>query len=332
MRLLSVLPRIGILAILFAVAVPPAPAPAQVSIGVGVAINIGPPPIPVYVPPPVPQPNLIWTPGYWQYGPYGYFWVPGAWVPAPYPGYLWTPGYWGYGGGRYAWHAGYWGPHVGFYGGVNYGAGYFGVGFVGGQWAGGAFRYNTAVYNNINTTIIHNTYINKTVINNNYYTRSRTSYYGGPGGLTRPPLPNETAYSHETHVPATPIQRQHVQNARLDRNNLASVNKGSPLTPAVARPLTKENRPTTFAPVKESDKMGGANGDYRANHPQYDENHPVKPAGQNPPHHNSMQGEQNQTHHAQGNGGGHKVQNPPSEAKQHPQNEEHPKEEHKPPR
>ena len=41
--------------------------------------------------------------------------------------------------------AGYWGPHVGYYGGVNYGFGYMGIGFAGGVWAGGAFRYNTAV-------------------------------------------------------------------------------------------------------------------------------------------------------------------------------------------
>ena len=26
----------------------------------------------------------------------GYFWVPGAWVPAPYEGALWTPAYWGW--------------------------------------------------------------------------------------------------------------------------------------------------------------------------------------------------------------------------------------------
>ena len=47
----------------------------------------------------------------------------------------------------YAFHEGYWGPHVGFYGGVNYGFGYGGVGFVGGRWDGGYFAYNTAVLN-----------------------------------------------------------------------------------------------------------------------------------------------------------------------------------------
>ena len=38
----------------------------------------------------------------------------------------------------FIWHLGYWGPHVGFYGGVNYGYGYVGVGFVGGRWEGGS--------------------------------------------------------------------------------------------------------------------------------------------------------------------------------------------------
>ena len=87
----------------------------------------------------------MWTPGYWAYGDDGYYWVPGAWVPAPYVGALWTPGYWGWGDGLYPWHPGYWGPHVGYYGGVNYGFGYGGIGFAGGLWRGGFFAYNTAV-------------------------------------------------------------------------------------------------------------------------------------------------------------------------------------------
>ena len=105
----------------------------------------------------------MWTPGYWAYGDDGYYWVPGTWVPAPYVGALWTPGYWGWGSGLYVWHPGYWGPHVGYYGGVNYGFGYMGIGFAGGVWAGGAFRYNTAVMR-VNTTVIHNTYVDRTIV------------------------------------------------------------------------------------------------------------------------------------------------------------------------
>jgi len=47
--------------------------------------------------------------GYYQYGDYGYYWVPGHWVMPPSEGLLWTPGYWGYAGRRYLWHEGYWG-------------------------------------------------------------------------------------------------------------------------------------------------------------------------------------------------------------------------------
>src|SRR5215831_20741627 len=109
--------------------------PAQIA----VSITIGPPALPIYEQPICPGDGYIWTPGYWAYGPDGYFWVPGTWVLPPTVGYLWTPGYWGWGDGVYLWHAGYWGPHIGFYGGINYGFGYTGVGYAGGFWRGGVF-------------------------------------------------------------------------------------------------------------------------------------------------------------------------------------------------
>ena len=124
--------------------------PASAQISVGISVHVGPPALPVYVQPPCPTEGYLWTPGYWAYGDAGYYWVPGVWVAPPRVGLLWTPGYWGFAGGVYGWHAGYWGPHIGFYGGVNYGFGYGGVGFVGGEWRGGHFAYNTAVVN-VNT-------------------------------------------------------------------------------------------------------------------------------------------------------------------------------------
>src|SRR5881396_1615648 len=108
------------------------PVQSRAQVAVGISVRIGPPVLPVYVQPICPGDGYIWTPGYWAYGPDGYFWVPGTWVAAPEPGLLWTPGYWGWNGGAYLWHAGYWGPHIGFYGGVNYGYGYFGEGYEGG--------------------------------------------------------------------------------------------------------------------------------------------------------------------------------------------------------
>jgi hypothetical protein len=49
-----------------------------------------------------------------------------TWVQPPSVGLLWTPGYWGWRDGIYVWSAGYWEPHIGFYGGVDYGFGYGG--------------------------------------------------------------------------------------------------------------------------------------------------------------------------------------------------------------
>ena len=129
----------------------------------------------------------MWTPGYWAYGDDGYYWVPGAWVPAPYEGALWTPPYWGWSGGLYVFHPGYWGPHVGYYGGVNYGFGFMGVGFVGGIWRGHDFVYNTAVVH-VNNVYVHNTYIDRTVVERNTIVNDRhVAFSGGPGGIHHEP-------------------------------------------------------------------------------------------------------------------------------------------------
>jgi len=240
-----------VLPTIFAVLLVPAPSQAQVA--VGVSIRIGPPALPVYPQPICPGPGYIWTPGYWAYGPAGYYWVPGTWVVAPTVGLLWTPGYWGWSGGFYAWHAGYWGPHVGFYGGINYGFGYGGVGFVGGEWRGGVFAYNTAV-TNVNTTVIHNTYINNTVVNKTVV--NNVAYNGGPGGVSARPTAAEEMAAREHHVAPTSMQAQHEHAASQNHAFLASVNHGRPAVAATskpgefsghgvtaARPATSSNRP-----------------------------------------------------------------------------------------
>lgn len=205
-------------------------AAAQVS--VGISVHLGPPPLPVYPQPFAPGPGYIWTPGYWAWGPNGYYWVPGTWVLAPRVGFLWTPGYWAWRGGLYWWHAGYWGPHIGYYGGINYGYGYAGVGFVGGYWRGGAFYYNRAV-SNVNVTYIHNTY-NTTVVNNT--TINRVSYNGGIGGTEVQPTAEQQAFAREAHVAPTAAQ---VHQERVAMNNPAqrfSANQGRPQIAATARP------------------------------------------------------------------------------------------------
>ncbi|HET9408539.1 MAG TPA: YXWGXW repeat-containing protein [Candidatus Sulfotelmatobacter sp.] len=193
-----------------------------------VSVRFGPPALPVYVQPVCPGPGYVWTPGYWAWSDDdGYYWVPGTWVVAP-VGLLWTPGYWGWDGGVYIFHAGYWGPHVGFYGGINYGFGYTGVGFVGGEWRGREFFYNRSVTNVTNITNVYN----KTVIVNN----THVSYNGGEGGIHARPRPEELRAEHERHQEALPTQREHMQAAMRNPELRASVNHGRPAVAATLRP------------------------------------------------------------------------------------------------
>jgi hypothetical protein len=194
--------------------------------------NASPPPeLPVYDQPPIPDPGYIWTPGYWSGGPLGYFWVPGTWVEPPSVGLLWTPGYWGFRDGIYVWNAGYWGPHVGFYGGVDYGFGYGGDGYLGGRWVNGAFAYNQTV-NNFGSVRINNVYEENVTINN----VTRISFNGGPGGTTVRPTPAQEAVAREQHIAADPAQIQHERTAAANKDLLASENHGRPAIAATAKP------------------------------------------------------------------------------------------------
>ncbi|MFZ3218243.1 MAG: YXWGXW repeat-containing protein [Candidatus Acidiferrales bacterium] len=228
--------------------------PASAQISVGISVHVGPPALPVYDQPLCPTQGYLWTPGFWAYGPAGYYWVPGVWVAPPRVGLLWTPGYWGYAGGVYAFHAGYWGPHVGFYGGVNYGFGYGGAGFVGGEWRGGHFAYNTAVVH-VNTTVIHNTYVDRTVVHNTTV-ESRASFNGGPGGTHAVPTAQERAVANEEHVQPTSEQLNHEHTASTDRSNLASENHGKPANPAMSHVGEREeNQQRRIANGVDSGKM-----------------------------------------------------------------------------
>jgi hypothetical protein len=214
--------------------------PASSYAGVFISVGFAPPPLPVYVQPVCPQPGLMWTPGYWAYGEDGYFWVPGAWVPAPYEGALWTPGYWGWSGGLFVFHEGYWGRHVGYYGGVNYGFGYGGIGFVGGMWRGHEFAYNTAVMH-VDGRYVHATYEDRAAVERGIVARdSHVAFSGGPGGINHPASPEERIADHEQHLAKTSFQAQHEQSFRADRTSYAKNNGGHPQNLVVNRPLAAE--------------------------------------------------------------------------------------------
>ena len=210
-----------------------------------------PPALPVYDQPYVPAPNFIWQPGYWAWGPFGFYWVPGTWVVAPQPGYLWTPGYWAWNNNRYGWNQGYWALSVGFYGGLNYGGGYPGHGYYGGRWSGSVFQYNTFV-THVNVTIVRNVYVNRSVP---VATPTRVSFNGGPHGVQARPLPQELTVAKLRHLPPTAAQLQHIQVAGHDRALLSKVNNGSPPVTAIARPLAPNNPPPKFVPVRPNDRV-----------------------------------------------------------------------------
>jgi hypothetical protein len=260
---------------------------ASAQVAVGVSIAVAPPLLPVYDQPPMPDVGYIWTPGYWAYGAEGYYWVPGTWVLPPSVGLLWTPPYWGWSDGVYVLHAGYWGPHVGFYGGINYGFGYGGVGYGGGYWEHGVFSYNRTVNNfgNVNVTNVYN----KTVINNTSVTN--VSFNGGTGGTTAQASAEEEAAAREQHSPPTPLQAQHEHVSSTNQALLASVNHGQPAIGATSRPGelqghgivgTRDGTGGTHAPAAMH--APGEPGAQHALSPATTSHPPGHPNGGMPPH------------------------------------------------
>jgi hypothetical protein len=252
---------------------------------VAISVSFAPPELPVYTQPVCPGEDYIWTPGYWAWDPdvSDYYWVPGTWVLAPEPGFLWTPPYWAWGAGGYAFYPGYWGPGIGFYGGIVYGFGYFGNGYEGGRWENGHFFYNQSV-NNVNVTVIHNVY-NTKIVNENVNV-TRVSFNGGNGGVNARPTPQQEAFAHENHVPATAAQTQHVQAAQQNTQLRASVNRGKPPVAATAKPgefsghdVVAASSGGRYTPPPANRGAAGASGKPAA------ENNPApgKPAAENKP-------------------------------------------------
>lgn len=213
-----------------------------------------PPPLPDYQQPPAPGDDYIWTPGYWAWGPAGYYWVPGAWVEPPYMNALWTPGYWGFYGGRYSFYPGHWGLHIGFYGGINYGFGYVGLGYEGGYWRANHFYYNR-VYNNINVHVVHNVYSYRA--NVHVGNTPRASYRGGPGGMQARPRPSEASAWHEPTAPRMNSQTQHAQSYQSNHGQSYTENHGKPASPVINRPLPADHN---VQPTQRWQNHGGSKG------------------------------------------------------------------------
>ena len=192
-------------------------------VSLGTPVDVAPPPLPVYVVPAPPQDNVVWMPGFWDWDEdYGdYYWVPGTWVQPPAVNVVWTPGYWGWSDGRYYFHRGYWGPHVGFYGGVNYGGGYDGHGFHGGEWRDQHYVVNRSVVNVRNVTNVTNI----------------VSYNGGPGGIGARPTAAQAQAQREHHFAPTSNQVAHMREAGSDHALYFDNNHGRPAVVATPRPV-----------------------------------------------------------------------------------------------
>jgi hypothetical protein len=234
--------------------------PASSYAGVFISVGFAPPALPVYEQPICPEPGLMWTPGYWSYGADGYFWVPGAWVPAPYVGALWTPGYWGWFGGHYRFNDGYWGPHIGYYGGVNYGFGYGGIGFAGGLWRGGVFSYNTAVMHvGVGGGWGGHVYEDHAVVERGFVARdSHVAFSGGPGGIHHEASAEERVAEHDQHRGPSEVQQHHAEAARADKTSYAKNNGGHPANAAVAHPLGSSKGAESHAAAAHGTESHGA--------------------------------------------------------------------------
>jgi hypothetical protein len=198
--------------------------PVYAQLVLGVSVNKAPPPLPVYDQPMIPAPGYLWVPGYWAWSEgVDYYWVPGTWILPPKTGLLWTPGYWESEEGVYVFHVGYWGPHIGFYGGVDYGFGYNGTGYEGGYWKDGRFFYNSSV-NNIANVSVTNVYSNPVAIDRT----SNASFNGGMRGTTAKATAEQLAAEWEHHIAATPEQTRHAEAALKDPALSLSRNHGRP--------------------------------------------------------------------------------------------------------
>jgi len=219
----------------------PTPAAAQVS--VGISVTLAPPALPDYDQPPMPDLGYVWTPGYWAWAsPAGYYWIPGTWVMPPAVNVLWTPPYWGWLNGRYYLHAGYWGPHVGYYGGVNYGHGYSGYGYDGGRWEGRNFVYNRAV-NNFGSVVVHNAYDRQVPMRSG----DRGSFAGGPGGNRSAATAADRQAEREHHAAMTTEQTSHMSAAARMPELAASHNNGRPPVAATPRAAQFQGTGVTHA-------------------------------------------------------------------------------------
>ena len=151
-----------------------------------------------------------------------------------------------------AFRPGYWGPHVGFYGGVNYGFGYNGAGYAGGRWDNGRFFYNSTV-NNLGAARVASVYA-QTVARNE--TINRASFNGGPGGIAAKPTSEELLAENEPRVRPSRLQVDQARAASMRGGQFVSTNQGKP--PIAATPRSGEFEGRGAVPARAAGKAAEA--------------------------------------------------------------------------
>ena len=140
------------------------------------------------------------------------------------------------------------GPHVGYYGGVNYGFGYGGIGFAGGEWRGGTFAYNTAVMH-VNENVIHTTYVDRTIVERDIVANpGMWPTTAVRGGIQHQPTTEERVAEHEKHRLRPASRRNTGPRPKPTRLPMPRPMAGTRRPLAVAKPLNEEKH---AAPAEE---------------------------------------------------------------------------------
>ena len=143
----------------------------------------------------------------------------------------------------------------------NYGFGYGGVGFAGGEWRGGAFAYNSAVAN-FGSVHVTNVYENRTIVTQNTVVNNEHVSFNGGAGIQAQASATELQAANEQHIQPTANQVQHQNFAAQDRSQLASVNHGTPGTPAASNVNAYHQVAQQHAqsqPISAADRTAGQN-------------------------------------------------------------------------
>ena len=135
---------------------------------------------------------------------------------------------------RLGFHRGFWGPHIGFYGGINYGFGYTGVGYHGGYWRGNNFYYNRSV-NRVNTNITTSTTAPS----------SSTTSTASPTTAAEAASPTDHGQPRSKPCAAReprpcPLRSSTSAKQHKNRQQFYNVNRGRPAMVAAPRPIAAQ--------------------------------------------------------------------------------------------